>query len=104
MKAIVVRRGWLPAVEEIGDTLKDMQDVVGGFIQESMPWKDNVALVCNEEGKLLGWPVNRFITDEEGHLLDAICGTFFLCYAPPESETFLSMPDELLDKYVRMFS
>ncbi len=104
MKAVVVRRGEKPVLEEIGEKLEDMQAVVGGYIQEIMPWKDDVALVCNEEGKLYGWPVNRIVTDGSGRLLDAICGTFFLCYARPESEEFLSMPEDLAEKYIRMFS
>ncbi len=103
MKAIVVRRGERPVVEEVGEELEAMQAVVGGYIQEIMPWEDEVALVCNEEGKLNGWPVNRFLVDERGNVLDAICGTFFLCYAPMESETFLSMPENLIEKYMRLF-
>lgn len=103
MKAIVVRRGEKPALEEVGEELEAMQAVVGGYIQEIMPWEDEVALVCNEEGKLNGWPINRFLLDDKGRVVDAICGTFFLCYAPMESETFLSMPDHLIDKYMKIF-
>lgn len=103
MKAIVVRRGERPVIEEVGEELEAMQAVVGGYIQEIMPWEDEVALVCNEEGKLNGWPINRFLVDERGNVLDTICGTFFLCYAPMESETFLSMPENLIEKYMRLF-
>ena len=103
MKVIIVRRGEKPALEEIGEELEAMQAIVGGYIQAIMPWEDEVALVCNEEGKLNGWPINRLLFDKKGRVVDAICGTFFLCYAPMESDTFLSMPENLIDKYMKIF-
>lgn len=103
MKVVVIRREESPVVEEIGEELKDLQEVVGGYIQAVMPWEDDVALICNEEGKLNGWPSNRFIKDENGRVLDVVCGTFFLAYAPPESEKFLSMPEDLIKKYMKIF-
>ena len=50
-----------------------------------------------------GLPLNRGIFDEEGHLQDIIAGDFFICYAPIESERFLSMPPELEEKYLKKF-
>lgn len=101
MKAIVVREGERPVVEEIGEGLRAMQTVVGGLIQMIRPWGNDVALVCNEEGKINGMPVNRILTDDKGRILDVIFGDFFLCWAPPESEELLGMPDELIDQYMR---
>ena len=34
--------------------------------------------VCNEEGKMLGLPMNRALTDESGVPYDIVCGTFFV--------------------------
>ena len=104
MKVIVVRPNQQPTVEDIGEELEVLQSVVGGFIQEVIPWEDEVALICNEEGKLIGLPLNRMLTDEQGRVLDIIAGTFFLCYAPWESDSFLSMPDHLIEKYVNLFT
>ena len=33
-----------------------MQAIVGGQIQALYPWEDSVALICNDEGKLLRLP------------------------------------------------
>lgn len=104
MKVIVVRPLQAPAVEEIGDSLYDMQAVVGGYIEVLMPWRDGVALVCNEEGKICGLPDNRKITDVNGQPVDIIAGTFFLCSASVESGEFDSLPDSLIPKYLRMFA
>ena len=68
-----------------------------------MPWDDDVAIICNEEGKVNGMPLNRIIKDENGQTIDIIAGTFFLCYAPIESENFLSLPDDLIKKYREKF-
>ena len=66
---------------EMEDSLEAMQSMVGGLIEEYMPWDDEVALICNEEGKMNGLPLNRGIKDEDGHLQDIIAGDFFICYA-----------------------
>ena len=68
-----------------------------------MPFEDEVALVCNEEGKFLDLPLNRAVYGEEKEMLDIIAGDFFLAYAPISSEKFLSMPDGLLAKYAEIF-
>ena len=52
---------------------------------------------------MTGLPLNRGIKDEDGHLQDIIAGDFFICYAPIESERFLSMPPELEQKYKEKF-
>ena len=68
-----------------------------------MPFEDDVAIVCNEEGKLMGLPPSRAIYGEDGRLLDVMSGTFFVCYAPIESENFLSLPPDMEKKYTEMF-
>lgn len=90
-------------VVEMEDSLEAMQNMVGGLIEEYMPWDDEVAIICNDEGKMNGLPLNRGIKDEDGHLQDIIAGDFFICYAPIESERFLSMPPELEEKYLEKF-
>ena len=90
-------------VVEIGESLEAMQMAVGGWIEEYMPFEDEVAIVCNEEGKVSQLPLNRAITDEDGQLLDIIAGDFFIAYAPYNSERFLSMPPELEKKYLEKY-
>ena len=103
IRVIVCRADERAEVVEIEDKLEAMQELVGGLIQEYMPWEDEVALICNEEGKMTGLPLNRGIKDYEGRLQDIIAGDFFICYAPIESERFLSLPPELEEKYKEKF-
>lgn len=68
-----------------------------------MPFEDDVAIVCNEEGKMHGLDLNRAIYSNDGTLMDIVAGDFFICYAPIESENFESMPKDLMKKYEKKF-
>lgn len=43
--------------------LNSLQQVVGGYIEAVYPYDDPVAIVCHEEGKLIGLPLNRKLED-----------------------------------------
>ena len=94
-----------PAVEkEIDGSLKSMQGIVGGTIQAVYPFADSVALICNDEGKLLGLQPNRSLREENtGRVYDVVVGTFFLCGAPAGAENFASLTDEQMQKYKKRF-
>ena len=208
IKVLLVEPGKTAKPFEIDDSLESMQEIVGGYIEEYMPFDDEVAIICNEEGKLNNEPLNRaiygdpkpkevsywelkeflkknqnilrkpakgyvvftedsfenyyteeqrtyeissnnkaFMADQIGssiygscidgsddnvrldlimeaenggtgdwkiekcyindgknrEILDIVAGKFFIAYAPAESEKFLSMPDELMQKYEKQF-
>ena len=84
---------------EIDGSLESMQGIVGGLIQVIYPFDDPVAIVCNDEGKLMGLPLNRPLTDCNGDIYDIIAGTFFLCSAPTDSDSFGSLTEEQISKY-----
>ena len=54
MKVLLIMPGNTPREIEIDGSLEAMQNIVGGLIQAIYPFDDPVALVCNDEGKLLG--------------------------------------------------
>ena len=70
--------------------------MVGGYIQAVYPFDDPVALICNEEGKLLGLPMNRTLRDARGVPYDIVCGTFFL--AGIAEDDFASLTDRQIEK------
>ena len=90
-------------ITEIDSSLESMQNIVGGYIEEYMPFEDEVAIICNEEGKINGMPLNRAIYENNGKISDIIAGPFILCYSPLESGTLQSMPDKLQEKYLNQF-
>ena len=68
MKVLIVKPGYAPYEAEING-LYEMQDVVGGLIQAIYPFEDKVAVVCNDEGILLGMPFNRSVPGGYGGVL-----------------------------------
>ena len=77
MKVLFIEPGKPPRPAIIPQTLAAMQKAVGGLIQAVYPFDDPVALICNEEAKLEGLPLNRALRDEDGNIYDIIAGTFF---------------------------
>ena len=99
MKIIYVEPERTPTVREIDGTLEEMQALVGGTIQAIYPFEDAVALICNDEGKLLNLPMCRTLPEMD----DIICGRFFVCGAPADGENFTSLTDEQIEKYMERF-
>lgn len=104
---LYIAPGKPPKVMYINAELEDMQRLVGGYIEEYMPFDDEVAIICNEEGKLNSMPLNRAIYDESdgkrGPMIDIIAGQFFLAYAPYESEKYKSLTPKMIEKYTKRF-
>lgn len=103
MRVLLVEPSKRPVLKEIDGSLKSMQEIVGGTIQAIYPFDEPVVLICNDEGKLLGLPLNRALRDEEGRIYDVIAGTFFLCGAPEDSDHLESIPDSLAGSYRKRF-
>ena len=107
MQVIVVEPKKKPMVQDIGSDLESMQKIVGGSIQAiylfDEPVAEPVALICNEEGKLLNLPLNRALRDDEGNVYDIISGTFFLCAAPPNSDHFAGLTDQQVKTHIELF-
>ena len=101
MTVLVVKPMTQPFVQTIPNTLEAMQKLVGGDIEAVYPFDDPVALVCNEEGKLLDLLPNRFLRDENGTPYDYIAGTFFV--AGLGEEDFKSLSQTQIEKYTAMY-
>ena len=97
MKVVICEPGQYARIAEIEPTLKAEQEIVGGLIDCVYPWpNDMAALVCNDEGKLNGMPLNRALED-----YDVIAGTFFICGI--SGENFCSLTEEQTARYLQKF-
>ena len=97
MKVVICEPGQYARIAEIEPTLTAEQKVVGGLIDCVYPWpNDMVGLVCNDEGKLNGLPLNRALED-----YDVIAGTFFICGI--SGENFCSLTEEQTARYLQKF-
>ena len=101
MTVLVVEPRKEPYVKEIDPGLHSLQAEVSGDIGATYPFSDPVALVCNDEGKLIGLDLNRGLRDENGEIYDIMAGTFLVVGLGEED--FASLSPELAQKYTEHF-
>lgn len=102
IEIVAVVPGYLPVRAWIDNTLEAMQAVVEGYIEMVYPWEDDAVLVCNEEGKLIGLPMNRALHDEHGFAVDMIHGTFFIARVEDDAELH-SLTEDQIKHYMNLF-
>ena len=103
MRILVIEPERRPEVREIDGSLESMQEVVGGLIQALFPFDEAVAMVCNDEAKLINLQANRGLRDQNGQIYDVICGSFFICGAPTDSDHFTSLTPGQIERYRKRF-
>ena len=101
MTVVACYPGKTAQVIEIDGSLESMQQIVGGYIEAIYPFDDPVAIICNEEGKLNGLPLNRALYTEDGEMFDIAHGNIIICGLGEED--FASLQGELLEKYLEKF-
>ena len=94
LRVVLVEPGKVARVAEIDGSLEGMQKTV-------YPFEETVCLVCNEEGKLQGLPLNRALRDEDNRIYDIVAGTFFVCDC--STENFKSLNEEQLKRYTEKY-
>ncbi len=101
IRVLIVEPGKAPYAAEIPAGLAALQDKVEGLIQALYPFDDPIAVIANDEGKLLGLPWNRPLFDEDGNIYDILVGTFLVVGLTEDD--FGSLSDELIQKYTEVF-
>lgn len=84
MKIVIKEPYKQPYVKDIEDKLEAYQEIVGGYI-EVILFTDNILIVCNEEGKLMGLEPNIYLRN------DIIVGTIF--FVGRREEDFRGLTD-----------
>lgn len=101
MNVLVVEPMKKPYMKDIDSGLHSLQREVGGYIEAIYPYEDLVGLVCNEEGKIEGLPLNRAIYSKNGEMYDIIAGTFLIVGL--SENNFSELSGELAEKYAKLF-
>ena len=94
IRVLIVEPNKEPYQIRIEHTLKNLQKIVGGYI-EILQLDYNMDLVCNDEGKINRLPLNRFVD------YDIIAGTFIIA-GHKDSET-ISLSRKQIKKYKEVF-
>ena len=86
-----------PSKQNIKNDLITLQQQIGGYIEIINPFKDNACLICDEEGKIKGLPLNRQVGN------DIIAGTFIIAGIGKDGE-LSSLSDKQIEKYKNKFN
>jgi len=95
IRVLKVEPGKAPETITMPNKLDAFQAAAGGYI-EVVGLDANAALVCNEEGKLIGLPANRQVGG------DTIAGTFLI--VGMDDGEFCSLADADMAHYVERFA
>ena len=101
IKALMVKPNERPCAVELCNDLNSLQKAVSigadnqGLI-EFVYLEDNISILCNEEGKLIGLEANRRLGK------DILCGVFYVV-AEDEEGNLISLTAEQERKYSNMF-
>lgn len=97
MRVVYVTPNHTPLDIRILPDLKSLQNAVGGLIEPIYPEPEGIALVCNDNAKLIGMKGNRHIGETS-----IIAGPFFVC--GDTGEEFKSLTDEQVSEYIEKFA
>ena len=75
IEGLIIEPNQFPRKLIIENELLAFQKAVKGYI-ECIDLPNGATLICNEEGKINGEPLNRILYDEYGEKIDVIAGTF----------------------------
>ena len=101
MDVLLVQPNAFPRPVTIENGLEALQAAVGGDIEATYPFDDNVALVINDEGKIAGLPLNRALRTEDGDIYDIVAGDFLVVGLTEDD--FGSLTPEQMEKVERQF-
>ena len=102
MRVLVIEPEKKPYLKEIDEGLDSLQREVDGYIQSIYPWNEPCAIICDDEAKLKGKPLNRALRDENNRIYDIIAGTFLIVGLGEEN--FISLCDDLMERFKEEFA
>lgn len=95
IKVVIVKPQQLPYEEIIENSLENLQEIVGGYI-EAVSQERRCILICNEEGKIKQLPPNRVVG------WDIIAGNFFITKGNADGD-FISLTDDDVKFFINKF-
>lgn len=98
---LLVEPGQYPKQIKIGSNLDDLREAVDGDIECTYPFEDEVGIILNECGKLLGLPLNRAMRTDDGEVYDIYAGSFLVVGLTEDN--FGSLSPELMEKFEAKF-
>ena len=101
MDALLIEPMKAPRPIQIAKGLEPLQQAVGGDIQAIYPFDDPVAIIVNDDGKLMGLRPNRALRDDHGEIYDILAGNALVVGLGEED--FSDLSPEFMKKYSEYF-
>lgn len=101
MDVLLIKPGMYPQAIQIPCELEDLQKAVGGDIESTYPFDEEVALIVNGGGKFNGSELNRSLRNEDGEVYDIIAGDFLVTGLTEDD--FGSLSPELMKQFEEKF-
>ncbi|MBR2701324.1 MAG: DUF3846 domain-containing protein [Erysipelotrichaceae bacterium] len=100
IRGILVKPGYDPEIIEFREGYRELQKLVEGNFEIPHMFPD-VDIVINEEGKLNGSDMNKFLY-HHGKLVDVIFGNIVIVDSDEDGKT-ISLSQDKIDKYLMIF-
>ena len=100
IKVLLVEPFSKPKMITIENNYQAISEIICGDVDEYMPFEDDVALLC----KRLSLSASHTVTDTETGKTELIYGSFILVGASEFDSEYHSLNDNLIDKYMDLFS
>ena len=68
-----------------------LKDAVGGMIEVTYPFDEEVGIILNEEGKLIGLEPDRAMRTNDGEVYDIYVGPFLFLVVGLTEDSFCSL-------------
>ena len=104
IKVLLVEPFNKPKIITIENNYQAISEIICGDADEYMPFEDDVFLLCNADGKRLSLSASHTVTDTETGKTELIYGSFILIGAGEFDDEYHSLDDDLIDKYIDLFS
>ena len=107
IKSIILEPEKDARIEMIDSSLEGLQKLVGGYIEVIYPFDykkyplNQVAIICNDSGKIERLPLNRALYDENGNLFDVVAGNAVIVGV--DADDFVSLNGEQEKYYFSKF-
>lgn len=109
-RVIVARPGEEAYVTKLKPTYENLSALVGGMLEMTCPFDDDVAVISDEESKLKGKMPNRLMCGEfggkfarKGIPVDVYAGTIVIVGNRPDKSEFDGLTDAEIEKYMHLY-
>lgn len=103
INVVLCEPGKLARAATIEASLESYQKTVGGYIEAYYPFEEPVCIVCNEEGKINGLPLNRAVYADPNRGRNAGHHRRDILHLRLRGENFGSLSSEQLRRYTEQF-